>query len=73
MKKSLILLFLVINIVCYAQVAVIANKSVPLETITETKLLDIYSGDIKWWENGDLKKLRLNLLSTIILENRLHE
>ena len=54
MKKILILLllcFVVAN--SKAQVAVIANKSVPLENISETKLLDIYSGDIKWWDNGD--------------------
>ena len=54
MKKILILLllcFVVAN--SKAQVAVIANKSVPLENISETILLDIYSGDIKWWDNGD--------------------
>jgi ABC-type phosphate transport system substrate-binding protein len=54
MKKILILLllcFVVAN--SKAQVAVIANKSVPLESISETKLLDIYSGEIKWWDNGD--------------------
>ena len=45
------LFFAVIN--SNAQVAVIANKSVPLEEISESELLDIYSGDIRWWENGD--------------------
>lgn len=54
MKVLLTILF-----VCFivenieAQVAVIANKSVPINNITETKLLDIYSGEIKWWDNGD--------------------
>lgn len=54
MKKLLIILFLFTTVRNIdAQVAVIANKSVPLETISGSKLLDIYSGDIKWWDNGD--------------------
>jgi len=54
MKKLLTLLFICFVVVnSNAQVAVIANKSVPLEKISETKLLDIYSGEIKWWDNGD--------------------
>ena len=54
MNKILILLFLFFAVInSNAQVAVIANKSVPLEEISESLLLDIYSGDIRWWENGD--------------------
>ena len=54
MNKILILLFLFFAVInSNAQVAVIANKSVPLEEISESILLDIYSGDIRWWENGD--------------------
>jgi len=54
MKKIFFIVFLFFIIVkSNAQVAVIANKSVPLEHISETILLDIYSGDIKWWDNGD--------------------
>jgi ABC-type phosphate transport system substrate-binding protein len=34
-----------------AQVAVIANKSVPLTEIKKSELLDFYSGDIKKWSN----------------------
>ena len=54
MKKLFLILclcFIVVN--SNAQVAVIAHKSVPLDKISETILLDIYSGDIKWWDNGD--------------------
>jgi len=54
MKKFLTILFLCFIISnSSAQVAVIANNSVPIETISEAKLLDIYSGDIRWWDNGD--------------------
>lgn len=34
-----------------AQVAVIANKSVPEDTIRKTQLLDFYTGDIKKWDD----------------------
>ena len=54
MKKFLTILFLCFIISnSTAQVAVIANNTVPIETISEAKLLDIYSGDIRWWDNGD--------------------
>ncbi len=46
-----ILLLLAIN--NEAQIAVIANKSVPESSVSKTELLDLYSGDIKWWDNGD--------------------
>lgn len=36
-----------------AEVAVIANPSVPAHSIDKSRLLDLYSGDIKEWENGD--------------------
>lgn len=35
------------------QVAVIANKSVPVEAVTSQQLLDFYTGDVKLWENKD--------------------
>ena len=35
-----------------AQVAVIANPSVPVDTITNTELLDFYSRDIRLWNNN---------------------
>ncbi len=37
----------------FSQVAVIAHKSVPVDTIKKTELLDFYTGDIKKWMNGD--------------------
>jgi ABC-type phosphate transport system substrate-binding protein len=36
-----------------AEVAVIAHKSVPVERIDKAQLLDLYSGDIKEWNNGE--------------------
>ena len=36
-----------------ADVAVIVNKSVPLDTITSSHLLDLYTGDIRTWTNGE--------------------
>ncbi len=51
-KKTL----LVILLLCgsgYSQVAIIANKSVKLEKIEQAELLDYYSRDLKFWDNGD--------------------
>ncbi|MCB0281240.1 MAG: hypothetical protein H6627_09325 [Calditrichae bacterium] len=44
------LLFLVIH--SNAQIAVIANKSVPVDTISKVELLDFYIGDIKEWNDN---------------------
>ena len=33
----------------YAQVAVIANESVPVDNISKEDLLDFYTGDIREW------------------------
>ena len=35
-----------------AQVAVIAHKSVPVDTVTSSELLDCYSGEVRLWRNG---------------------
>ena len=35
-----------------AQVAVIAHKSVPIDQIDKARLLDLYLGEIKKWEDG---------------------
>lgn len=51
-KKAL----LVILLLCgsgYSQVAIIANKSVKLDKIEQAELLDYYSRDLKFWDNGD--------------------
>ena len=37
----------------FSQVAVIAHKSVPVDKIKKTELMDFYTGDIKKWNNGD--------------------
>ncbi|MDP4173375.1 MAG: hypothetical protein Q8933_05365 [Bacteroidota bacterium] len=52
------ILFLFVILVCIkldinAQVAVIANKSVPVSSINKSKLLDIYSISQKSWSNGE--------------------
>jgi ABC-type phosphate transport system substrate-binding protein len=36
----------------FAQVAVIANKDVPVDTITKSELLDLYTLEIGLWDNG---------------------
>ncbi|MFC2085218.1 hypothetical protein ACFLS9_09180 [Bacteroidota bacterium] len=48
-----IVLFLILTIVANAQVAIIANKSVPIDNITKSYLFDLYSKDIIWWENNE--------------------
>jgi ABC-type phosphate transport system substrate-binding protein len=35
-----------------AEVAIIVNKSVPMQTIDSRTLFDLYSGDVKRWSNG---------------------
>lgn len=53
-KKSIyILLFVFLSLSIKAQIAVIANKSVPVNQLTKQQLLDIYSGEIRSWNNGD--------------------
>jgi ABC-type phosphate transport system substrate-binding protein len=50
--KTLFLIFIII--LCnnlQGQVAVIANKTVPVDSVSKTQLLDFYSGDIKEWNN----------------------
>ena len=37
----------------FGQVAVIANKSVPLDSISKNTLLDLYTQDIKKWPDGE--------------------
>ena len=37
----------------FSQVAIIANKSVTLDEIDKTQLLDYYSHEIKLWENDE--------------------
>jgi ABC-type phosphate transport system substrate-binding protein len=37
----------------HAQVAVIAHESVPVEEIEHGDLLDIYTGDVRSWDDGE--------------------
>ena len=37
----------------FPQVAVIAHKSVPVDTIKKSELLDFYTADVKKWINGE--------------------
>ncbi len=51
------IIFAIICLTCWgsiasAQVAVIANKSVPMDNIKKSQLLDFYTKDIKFWSNG---------------------
>ncbi|MCB0264514.1 MAG: hypothetical protein KDE52_13325 [Calditrichaeota bacterium] len=53
--KILILTFFAIvtlSIAGNAQVAVIANKNVPVEEVKDIQLLDYYAGDIRTWADG---------------------
>jgi ABC-type phosphate transport system substrate-binding protein len=34
------------------QVAIIANRSVPADSLSQREVLDIYSGDVRTWKNG---------------------
>lgn len=36
-----------------ADVAVIAHPTVPVETVSRAELLDMYTGDIREWDNGE--------------------
>lgn len=53
MKKYLLLFLIILfaNQFSNAQVAVIAHKSVSVEKITDAKLLDFYTGDIRLWSD----------------------
>ncbi len=53
-KKLLLplLLFLLCSAGSYAQIAVIVNKSVPVSSVSASKLLDIYSLSTKDWGGG---------------------
>jgi ABC-type phosphate transport system substrate-binding protein len=48
-----IVLFVMVAPASSAEVAVIANRSVPVSQVDKVMLLDLYSGDVKEWDNGD--------------------
>lgn len=54
--KVLVLTFfylLIITVNSIAQVAIISHKSVPVDSITKSALLDFYTGDIQSWSNDE--------------------
>ena len=53
MKNLYCILFLLSLLAssAFGQVAVIANPSVPVDTITNNELLDFYTRDIRFWNN----------------------
>lgn len=52
MKKLILVIFCILCFmkIAPAQVVVIANKSVPLDTITSAKLYDLYSRETQLWD-----------------------
>jgi ABC-type phosphate transport system substrate-binding protein len=54
--KSLAIVFLFLAFLLtdtFAQLAIIANKSVPINEIDNSQLLDFYTGDKSFWSNGE--------------------
>ncbi len=49
----ILILFFLITGTGYSQVAVIANSSVPVESVNSSYLTDLYTQDIQVWKNGD--------------------
>lgn len=51
--KSLILIFLSLFLKSgFSQVAIIAHPDVPIDSLSKTRLLDLYTGDIRKWDNN---------------------
>lgn len=53
MKKSIIILVLIITFNAYGQVKVIVNKSVPESSLSSAKVGSIYSLETTKWSNGN--------------------
>jgi ABC-type phosphate transport system substrate-binding protein len=53
MKIVIVLTFFLLTCTnsAFGQVVVIANKSVPVDTLEKSDLLDIYTGDVKKWSD----------------------
>jgi len=56
MKKILLLFIPLIfwSISVKGQISVIANKSVPIDKVGKSQLLDYYSGEVKYWSDNKL-------------------
>ncbi len=51
-----------------AQVAVVAHRSVPITTVDDRFLLDLYTGDIKMWSGGEAVVLAVLKNKTVVRE-----
>ncbi len=53
MKSPVVIIccLLVCARIAFAQVAVIAHKAVPADTLSQTQIRDFYTGDVKSWSN----------------------
>ncbi|HEX9654380.1 MAG TPA: hypothetical protein VGA99_11765, partial [bacterium] len=56
MNIKIVIVIIISLLICavsaFGQVVVIANKSVPVDTINKTDLLDYYTGDIRKWSDN---------------------
>ena len=52
MKTLIAILLIILFKSGYGQVAIIANPDVPVDSLTKTKLLDLYTGDLTKWKNN---------------------
>jgi len=52
MKKILVLVILLFCNCAYSQVAIIVHPEVPVDSLTKTKLLDLYTGDLRKWQEN---------------------
>lgn len=49
---AIVVCWLLGGIAAAAEVAIIANKSVPMNEVNRLQLIDIYTGDLRSWSNG---------------------
>ena len=52
MKSLLIIILFIILKPGFSQVAIIVNQDVPVDSLSKTRLLDLYTGDIRKWKNN---------------------
>lgn len=52
MKTLIFILVIIWCKTCFSQVVIIVNPNVPVDSLTKNKLLDLYTGDIRKWDNN---------------------
>ena len=52
MKSLIIVIIFFLFKPGFSQVAIIVHPDVPVDSLTKTNLLDLYTGDIRKWENN---------------------